>query len=121
MMIHKLQAEINKYMAENNRLREKYSKSRSKRHSQSKRLDEVQSMKGGLKSSQLQSADQKELFRSEIKYITNSASIGSGHEESNASYTKELLMLRMDLKRKHKEVVDLRKELEQYVNGDRRL
>ncbi len=39
MIIHKLQAEINKYMAENSRLREKYSKSKSKRKSPSKRVD----------------------------------------------------------------------------------
>ena len=39
MMIHKLQAEINKYMAENSRLRDKYSqKSKSRKKSQGKKL-----------------------------------------------------------------------------------
>ena len=39
MMIHKLQAEINKYMAQNSRLRDKYSKSKSKKKSQGKKLE----------------------------------------------------------------------------------
>lgn len=30
-------------------------------------------------------------------------------------------MLKMEIKRKQKEVNDLRKELDQYINGDRRI
>ena len=60
MMIHKLQAEINKYMAENNRLRDKYSKSKSKRRSQSKKLEEVQSMShSNAKNKLINSPEQK--------------------------------------------------------------
>jgi len=37
LVVQKLEAEINKYMAENNRIRTKYSKSKSKRKSQKER------------------------------------------------------------------------------------
>ena len=126
MIIHKLQAEINKYMAENSRLREKYSKSRSKRKSQSKRVDEVRSVKHGssLKPIQGDTSEQKDIFRSEVKYVNSFAnSFASGEEDAktNQSYTRELLVLKMDLKRKQKEITDLKKELDLFINGDKRI
>lgn len=37
------------------------------------------------------------------------------------NYTKEILVLKMEIKRKQKEVNDLKKELEQYIAGDRKI
>ena len=48
MVVQKLQAEINKYMVENSRLRQKYSKSKSKNRSHSRKIDEVQSAKHNM-------------------------------------------------------------------------
>jgi hypothetical protein len=46
------------------------------------------------------------MFRSEIRYLTNSAvSMISGNEDiatQQQNYTKELLVLKMDIKRKQK-------------------
>lgn len=43
MMTHKLQAEINKYMAENSRLREVNSRNKNRRPSQGRKHEDVQS------------------------------------------------------------------------------
>lgn len=114
MVIQKLQAEINKYMVENRRLRDKYSKSKSKRRSQSRRLEEVQSVKHNMVT-----PEQKEYIKSEANYINNSGPSVSAFDSH--SYTKEILTLKMDIKRKQKEIMDLRKDLDEYISGDRRI
>lgn len=43
--------------------------------------------------------------------MTNSAVTVSGFDD-NRNYTKELLTLKMDIKRKQKEINDLKKELD---------
>lgn len=60
MVIHKLEAEINRYMAENNRIRSKYSKSKSKRKSHEKRPEESQSVThSNTKKNLVQTPEQK--------------------------------------------------------------
>ena len=121
MVIQKLQAEINKYMAENNRLKSKYSKSRSKKKSQRK-LQEVQSATHSNKKHLNDTPSQKDLFRSQIRYLTSSAvSINDDLNTQHQNLTKEILALKMDIKRKQKEIADLKKQLEQYIDGDKKL
>ena len=94
MMIHKLQAEINKYMVENNRIRDKYSqKSKSKKKSQGKKMEDVHSVShSNAKNHNMNSPNAKEMFKSEIKYLTNSGmSMMSGTEDpknQQQNYTK---------------------------------
>lgn len=52
--------------------------------------------------------------------MANSALSGSGFED-NRNYTKEILTLKMDIKRKQKEITDLKKELDEYVSGDKKI
>jgi len=58
------------------------------------------------KNKAMNSPEQKEMFKSEIKYLTNSAvSMISGNEDittQQQNHTKELLILKMDIKRKQK-------------------
>ena len=116
MMIHKLQAQINKYMAENSRLRDKYShKSKSRKKSQSKKLEDVHSLSHShaKNSINMNSPNPKQMFKSEIKYLTNSAvSQISGTDDvktQQQNYTKQILVLKMEVKKKQKEVTDIRK------------
>ena len=94
MMIHKLQAEINKYMVENNRIRDKYSqKSKSKKKSQGKKMEDVHSVShSNAKNHNMNSPNAKEMFKSEIKYLTNSGvSMMSGTDDpknQQQNYTK---------------------------------
>lgn len=73
----------------------------------------------------MQTPEQKDIFRSEIKYLTNSAvSMISGNDDPQAQhqqFTKEILTLKMDIKRKQKEILDLKKEVDQYASGDRKI
>ena len=76
MMIHKLQAEINKYMAQNSRLRDKYShKSKSRKKSLGKKLEDAHSLShSNVKNNlNMNSPNPKQMFKSQIKYLTNSA------------------------------------------------
>lgn len=52
--------------------------------------------------------------------MANSAVSVSGFDD-NRNYTKEILTLKMDIKRKQKEITDLRKELDLYVSGDKKI
>ena len=93
MMIQKLQAEINKYMAENSRLRDKYSHKTRSRKSPSKKQEDVQSLSNSnVKKHQMNSPNHKEMFKSEVKYLANSGlSMISGSEDIKAqhqNYTK---------------------------------
>jgi hypothetical protein len=52
--------------------------------------------------------------------MANSALSVSGFED-HRNYTKEILTLKMDIKRKQKEITDLKKELDEYVSGDKKI
>jgi hypothetical protein len=73
----------------------------------------------------MNSPQQRDIFKSEIKYLTNSAvSMISGNDDfatQQQNYTKEILVLKMEIKRKQKEINDLKKELDEYASGDKRI
>lgn len=77
-----------------------------------------------LKPIQGDTPEQKDIFRSEVKYVNSFANSFASREEdakTTQSYTRELLVLKMDLKRKQKEITDLKKELDLFINGDKRI
>ena len=126
MMIQKLQAQINKYMAQNSRLRDKYSHKSRSRKSPSKKQEDVYSLSNSNpKKHNMNSPNPKEMFKSEVKYLANSAiSMISGSDDikvQQQNFTKQILILKMEIKRKQKEVSDIRKELDDFLNSDKKI
>jgi hypothetical protein len=70
----------------------------------------------------LKSPDHLEFFTEEVKYSNRSISLPDDELKSlQQTYAKEVLLLKMDIKRKMKEIADLKKDLEVYISGDKRI
>lgn len=51
----------------------------------------------------------------------NSSSLQSALKETELKFTKELMTLRLEIKMNHKEIVDLKQQLKEYEESDRKI
>jgi phage repressor protein C with HTH and peptisase S24 domain len=111
LALQKAQAEINRLAMDANRLRAKQSKSKSKRKSAHK-TEEVC----------LSSETPPTPGREEMLFSSKTVKFENDELKSlQQNFTKEVLTLKMEIKRKQKEITDLRLQLDQYANGDRKI
>ena len=117
--IETLQAEVNRFLDENRRLRVKYSKSRSRNHRSRERSDlDHSTPTAGDRGSRRVDPEQHSRQDAFLSVRNISGQSGQGLEDSAV---KELLTLKMEVKRKNKEVLDLQRDVDQFMSNDRKI